>query len=119
MGAALSALIKSKRKEMNLSQEALANKLGVSKVAVCWYESGERTPTLENFEKLLEVLKLDANKALGREVDVVAEDDVAYSAVVSKQDLKILKELKKRKKLYKTLYDDPARTVELIDRKMK
>ena len=106
------------RKALGMSQEILAKKIGVSKVAICWYESGDRTPTLDNFLKLADVLGLPLDELAGREVKVVSEGD-DYAIKLPKQDILIIKELKKRKELYKSLYNDPERTVELIDRRMK
>lgn len=45
--------IKEARLSKGLSQEQLGNLIGVSKVTICWYESNTRTPSLENFEKLV------------------------------------------------------------------
>ncbi len=102
-----------------MSQEVLANKLGVSKVAVCWYETGARTPTMENFLKLADILDLSLDELTGREISVVASEDDEYSVKLPKRDLEILSELKKYNKLYKNLYSDPERTAKLIDRRMK
>ena len=64
MSSINSLIIKERRKALGMSQEALANKLGVSKVAICWYETGERTPTMENFLKLADIL-LDRHHLIG------------------------------------------------------
>jgi len=110
--------IKDARKAKGLSQEQLSEFLDVSKTTISWYESDSRTPTLEHFEKLTEVLDISADYLLGREVSAVAEDN-SYSVKISKKDLEILSELKKRKEVYSKLYNDAPRTVELIERKLK
>lgn len=110
--------IKEARLAKGLSQAELGKLIGVSKVTICWYESNSRTPTLENFEKLIEVLEITADYALGREVSVVSEDS-NYVVKIAKKDLEILSELKKHKSVYSKLYDDTIRTAELIDRKLK
>ena len=107
------------RKALGLSQEALAKRIGVSKVAVCWYESGDRTPTLDNFLRLVDELNLTLDELVGREVSVVSSGEEPYSVKVAEKDIEIINELKTKKSLYKKLYDDPKRTVELIDRRMK
>ncbi len=111
--------IKEARKRLKLSQEELANKIGVSKVSICWYESGERTPNLENFVSLIDILKLTPDEALGREVSVVSDNNTNYTVKLAKKDLEIISEIKKRPKLYKKLYNEPERTVELIERRLK
>jgi len=119
MSSINSLIIKERRKALGMSQEALANKLGVSKVAICWYETGERTPTMENFLKLADILDLSLDELTGREVNVVAEDEEEYVVRIPKKDLEIIGEIKKYKDLYKNLYNDPARTTKLIDKRMK
>lgn len=119
MSSINSLIVKERRKALGMSQEALAKKLGISKVAICWYETGERTPTMENFLKLADVLDLSLDELTGREVSVVAEDEEEYSVRLPKKDLEILSEIKKYKNLYKNLYNDPARTTKIIDKRMK
>ncbi|MBQ9011811.1 MAG: helix-turn-helix transcriptional regulator [Bacilli bacterium] len=111
--------IKEKRKSLRMSQDDLANKVGVSKVAICWYESGDRTPSLDNFLKLADALELSLDEAAGREVNIVSEQNEPYGVKLSKQDIAIINEFKNYPKLYNALYDDPQRTVKLIERRMK
>jgi len=105
MSSINSLIIKERRKALGMSQEVLANKLGVSKVAICWYETGERNLSLDELT--------------GREINVVAENEEEYKVKLPKRDLEIIGEIKKYKNLYKTLYNDPVRTTKLIDKRMK
>ena len=114
-----SYLIREKRKTLGLSQAQVAKEVGVSKVAVCWYVSGERTPNLENFLKLADTLQVSLDELAGREVSVVTSNNADYTARMSKRDVEIVKELKKHKDIYRALVEDPERTAELIDRRMK
>lgn len=110
--------IKEARKAKGLSQEQLGEILNVSKTTISWYESDSRTPTLEHFDKLTEVLDISADYLLGKEVIAVAEDN-SYSVKIAKKDLEILSEIKKKKNIYGRLYNDASRTVELIERRLK
>ncbi len=112
-------LVKQRRKELGMSQADLAEKMGVSKVAVCWYENGDRTPTFDNFIRLSEILDVSLNALAGREVRVVSSDNEDYSVMIPKQKLVILEELEKYPKIYKALYRDPARACKLIDKRMR
>ena len=47
-----------KRIKRGLSQQQLGDMLGVTKVSICGYETGTRTPTLENFLDILKILDL-------------------------------------------------------------
>ncbi len=111
--------VKERRIALGLSQEQLGQKLGVSKVSICGYENGTRTPTMQNFIDIMEILGLTPDELLGREVNVVAEKDEQYKVYLSKLDLQLLKEFKKHGKLYNKLMQDPVRSVELIDRLYK
>ena len=42
--------IKEQRKKMNLTQEELGHLINVTKVSICCYENGTRTPTLETLK---------------------------------------------------------------------
>lgn len=110
--------LKQARIRKGLSQQQLADMIGVSKVSISEYENGNRIPLLENFIQLIDILELSADYLLGRDMYVVAEEEVPYTHVVAKEDITILNELKKERKLYIRLYNDPARTIELIQRKL-
>jgi len=112
--------IKEKRIQKGLSQEELGKILNVSKVSVCGYESGTRTPTLKTFLQLVDVLEVTPDYLLGRDRKILGEDDNVYTGrKISNADLKILRELKNKPTLYNKIYEDPKRTIELISRKIK
>lgn len=51
--------IRERMSELQLTQEELANKLGVTRGAITHYLSGRRVPPLRQFHKLAAVLKTD------------------------------------------------------------
>ena len=110
--------IKLARKEKHLSQQELGDLLGVTKVSVCGYEKGVRIPTIENFIQLLDVLDLTPDYLLGRDVNVVSEDEEPYTVKMANEDITIIKEIKNNSELYRKLRLDPKRTIELINRKL-
>lgn len=110
--------IKEARIKKNLSQEQLGNMLGVSKVSICGYEKGTRTPTMENFLDLIKILELEPDYVLGRDKLVVSDSNREYKVVMADEDIQIIKELKNNRELYNKLCSDPRRTIELINRKM-
>lgn len=111
--------IREARKSLGMSQDDLASKLGVSKVTICWYETGERTPSLKHFLELADILNLTLDEIVGREVSVVSEEDETYVVKMSKKDIAILNEIKDRKKFYKKLYRNPKKTLDQVAEKMK
>jgi len=111
--------IKQERLKRGMTQYELGEMLGVSKVSVCGYETGTRTPTVDTFLKLINILGLKAEYALGLDVDVVSEEESEYHMVMAKEDMVIIEELKKHRELYNKLCSEPKRTIELMSRKIK
>lgn len=54
------------RNEKNMSQQELADALGVSKSAVNMYERGERQPNFETLEVIADYFNVDTDYLLGR-----------------------------------------------------
>ena len=52
----LGSYIKSRRKNLGMTQKQLAEKVGVTNVTISRYENGEREPSFTEFIKLCEVL---------------------------------------------------------------
>lgn len=101
-----------------LSQEQLGKIIGVSKVSVCGYESGMRTPSLEILIKIVDALDLNPNYLLGRDTYAISDTNEEYRVALAKEDLEIINELKKHPSLYNKLISSPKRTIELINRQM-
>ena len=109
--------IKELRKSKNLTQQKLADLINVTKVSICCYEKGTRTPNLETFIDLVNVLETTPDYLLGRDVKVVSENDENYSVVLPIEDIQIIKEIRKNDKLISYLRNDPKRGVEYISKK--
>ena len=65
--------IKAKRKELNLSQEDLANKIFVTRQAISKWENDKATPTMTNLRELSEVFDVDMAYFIG-EVEKTIDD---------------------------------------------
>ena len=110
--------IKEVRKAKKLSQEELGKMIGVTKVSICGYEKGTRTPSIDTFLDLIGILEMDPLYALGLEKEIVAEGEQAYKIRMSTDDIKIIKELKKNRELYNELCKNPKRTIDIINLKL-
>lgn len=110
--------VKQARLAKNYTQEELGDLIGVSKVSICGYETGNRTPTMAMFLKLSAALDVSVDHLLGNDLKAVCEDDEEYTLMIAKEDLAIIKELKEYKGLYNRLCSDPKRIVKLINRKI-
>lgn len=111
--------IRVERIKRGLSQEELGKMLNVSKVSVCGYETGTRTPTMETFLKLIDILDIEPNYILGRDANIISDKEETYVFKMAKDDIIIINEIKKNPLLYNKLCHDPQRMVELIGRKIK
>lgn len=111
--------IKKARTKLGLTQTDLGNLIGVSKVSICGYEKGARTPSIELILKLVDILNINLEEILGIDSLVVSEEDESYKMLVSKEDIQIIKELRNHPELYNKICFDPKRTIELMSRKIK
>ena len=109
--------LKEARKKANLTQEQLANMLGIKAAEISQYESNKRTPRWPIFRKILDILNISADEVLGREV--IVHDGEEYQVRLSKEDLKILSNIKDNPTLYKILLKDPERNIHLISSNLK
>lgn len=109
--------LKDARKKANLTQEQLADMLGIKAAEISQYESNKRTPRWPVFKKLLDILNISADEVLGREITV--HDGEEYKIKLSKEDLKILSSIKENPTLYKILLEDPERNIHLISSNLK
>ncbi|MGE5456166.1 MAG: helix-turn-helix domain-containing protein [Ignavibacteriales bacterium] len=109
--------IKQERIKRGLLQEELGVILGVTKVSICGYETGVRTPTLETFMLLVERLDLDPAYLLGMD-HYIKDKNEPYKISISDNDLEIIKELKKHKELYNKICSDTKKTVDIINKRV-
>jgi transcriptional regulator with XRE-family HTH domain len=110
--------LKDLRLERGLTQQQLGNMINVTKVSISCYENNIRTPNLETFLDLVNVLDVSADYLLGNDFKVVAEDELDYSIKLSKNDLLIINEIKKNQKLYQNLINNPKRIIDLINKRI-
>lgn len=111
--------LKEIRKNRGLTQKELGAMIGVTKVSICCYESGVRTPTLDTLIDLANALNVELTYLLGVDTFAVAEDMPKAAMNLSKDDIEIIKELRMHIKLYEKLLDDPKRTMDLIEKKLR
>lgn len=119
IGMLIGKRIKDMRLEKGMSQQELGDLIGVTKVSVCGYENGTRTPSLETFCILADIFETTTDYLLGREVPVVNGDTGEFVASVSKDDIEIINEIRHYPILYSKLIKDVKRYVSLVAKKMR
>jgi len=113
--------IKTLRKEHGLTQQELGKMLNVTKVSICCYEKGTRTPALDTLLDLSKLFKVSLDYFVGNDTFVVSEEDSEYGIKMAKEEIQIIEELRKSNNevVYNKLLDDPKRTIELINKRLR
>ena len=104
------------RKENRLSQEKLGEILGVSKVSVSGYENGNRIPSLDILNKIIDYFGISADFLLGRELNVVCEDN-NMSLCLSTVDVEIIREIRSNPLLMNEISKNPKRFFQSFSKK--
>ncbi len=100
------------RRSRSWSQTDLGNKLGVSKVSVSGYEKGTRVPSMDILLMIIKLFDVSADYMLGRDLNLVMEEDENEPFSISNKDVEIIKEIKKNPKLYNTIAVNPNKFFE-------
>ena len=111
--------LKEERLKRGYSQEQLGTLVGVSKVSISNYERGLEQPKMKRLHKLIDVLEISPNYILGKDVDIILETDEEYRFKISKMELEIIKQLRQHQNLYRKMCNEPKRTIDLIEMKLK
>ena len=111
--------IKELRKKNNLTQTELGKLVNVTKVSICCYENGTRTPTLDTLVDLANVFKVNVNELIGYNKYIVSDNNSNYGLSMADEEIEFIKELRKYNDLYDRIMNDPKRMIELINRKVK
>ena len=97
--------LKELRKNAGLTQTELGNMVGVTKVSICCYENGTRTPTLDTLIDLADSLNTSLIYLLGSDNLAVDEVEKNVKVNMAKDEIELVKELRKHIKLYEKLLD--------------
>lgn len=114
--------LKELRKAKGLNQQELGNLVNVTKVSICCYEKGTRTPNLDTFQDLLNVFNVSADYLLGIDVkaEVADENEQSETMLISREEADFLCELRLNPNLHrKVVAEDSKRIVELLDKLLK
>jgi len=105
------------RKENRMSQADLGKLLGVSKVSISGYEKGTRIPSLQILNGILDVFGVSADYLMGRELNVVCEDDEMVTMILSTSDIEIIREIRSNSELFNSIASNPKRFFSMINKK--
>ena len=111
--------LKELRNKNQMTQEELGKLVNVTKVSICCYEKGIRTPSLETLDDLSQVFGVDANYFLGKDKFILKENTSDYGYYLSNEELEFIKTLKLDKTIYNLIIEDPKRVAELVIKRLK
>ncbi len=109
--------LKELRLEKGLTQKELGDKINVTKVSICCYENGTRTPTLETLFELEKFFQVDLNYLLGNDKKVM--DEKKKTVHMAKEEIEFIEELRKHQAIYNLVLENPKRCAELVEKKLR
>ena len=107
------------RKQANMTQQQLGDTVGVTKVSICCYENGTRTPTLDTLILLADNLNTSLSYLLAVDTFAVSEEDATCTINLAKDEIELLKELRMHTRLYEKLLEDPKRVMDYFEKKIR
>lgn len=110
--------LKELRLQKGLTQEQLGKELHVTKVSICCYENGKRTPTLETLWDIVNFFNVNFNDLLGQDY-YIEDPSTHYGTMVAKEELQLIEELRKYNSLYCKLTENPKKYLDYIEKKMR
>ncbi len=114
----LSKRLKELRVNSGLTQRELGERVNVTKVSICCYENGTRTPTLDTLTKLRRVFDVDVDYLLGYDNPVKPKGRNKKVIDMATEEIKFIKELRKIEDVHNVILEDPLKAVDLISKKM-
>ncbi len=111
--------LKKLRTDANLTQQQLGDMLNVTKVSICSYERGTRMASIETLIDIANLFKVDLDYLIGTDNYVISDNNKEYGIRMSEEEINLIRELRNHSDLYHKLIDEPKRTIELIEKKLR
>ena len=111
--------LKELRKNAHITQQQLGEMVGVTKVSICCYENGTRTPTLDTLIDLADSLHVQLSYLLGIDALAIDENNKNNTLNIAKDEIELIKELRKHIKLYEKMLEDPKRTMDYFEQRIR
>ena len=89
-----------------MSQQELGDMIGVTKVSICGYENGTRTPSLETFCILADIFETTTDYLLGTVEDCGTAGQEKLQYIQRNLQKLDATQLKKAETILKTVFDD-------------
>jgi len=112
----LSKRLKELRISNGLTQRELGERVNVTKVSICCYESGTRTPTLDTLTKLGKVFDVDVDYLLGYDSHVKEKGKSKKVINMAKEEIEFITEIRKLENIHQTIIDNPKEVIDIISK---
>lgn len=110
--------LKELRINKGLTQEELASALHLNKSSICCYENENRCPSVEVLIDLCAFFGVSADYILGND-KLVEVNETKELIHMTKEEVKLIRELKKDKYLAEILLEDASRSIALLKGKFE
>ena len=114
----LSKRLKELRISNGLTQRELGERVNVTKVSICCYENGTRTPTLDTLTKLGKVLDVDVDYLLGYDSPAKEKGKSKKVINMAKEEIEFITEIRKLENIHQAIIENPKRIIELISKEL-
>ena len=111
--------LKKLRTDRGMTQQELGNLLNVTKVSICNYESGKRMASIDTLVDISNLFKVDLDYLIGTDSYVISDNKEEYGIRMAQEEINLIREFRKHSDLYNSLINDPKRTIELIEKKIR
>ena len=111
--------LKKIRLQHDLTQQELGDRIHVTKVSICCYENGNRTPTLDTLLDLCEVFQVGLDELLGQDKLVAVKKNKNRKMYVCNEEVALLKKIRQDEKLYTLLLEDQEAFFKLLKETIK
>ena len=111
--------IKELRANAEISQQELGDLVGVSKVSISGYESGNRIPSLEILIEIANYFNISLDYLVGREIKAYNEDDNRFVGCIAEPDIEIINEIKHYPILYNNILKNISKAVKNMSKRIK
>lgn len=112
----LSKRLKELRISNGLTQRELGERVNVTKVSICCYENGTRTPTLDTLTKLGKVLDVDVDYLLGYDSPVKGKGKSKKVINMAKEEIEFITEIRKLENIHQAIIDNPKEVIDIINK---
>lgn len=107
--------LKNLRLSKKMTQDELAQIMGLKKSTICTYEKEKRRPKYSVIQKYMEIFGVTAEYLMGIDHLSVREDQETFNYFsISEKEIELLKLLRENKLIYDILFTDPKRGMEII-----